>query len=46
MNLIDIVILNINGADYRSIKEKSKKRDGITLMQNINLNEKNGTLFD
>ena len=35
MNLSDIIILNINGADYL---------EAINLMQNIDLSEKIGTL--
>ena len=42
MNLSDIAILNIKGADYCCIF--SKMSEAVNLMQNINLSEKSGTL--
>ena len=44
MNLSDIAILNIHGADYRRIISRISKSEAINLMQNINLTEKSGTL--
>ena len=44
MNLIDIAILNINGADYRGIITGISKSEAIMLMQNIDLSEESGTL--
>ena len=44
MNLSDIAILNIHGADYRCIISRISKSEAINLMQNINLMEKSGTL--
>ena len=44
MNLSDIAILNIHGADYRCIISRISKSEAINLMQNINLTEKSGTL--
>ena len=44
MNLNDIAILNIKGADYRCVTSGINKRETINLMQNIDLTEKTGTL--
>ena len=44
MNLSDIAILNIHGADYHCIISRISKSEAINLMQNINLTEKSGTL--
>ena len=44
MNLSNIAILNIKGADYRCIISGVIKREAINLMQNINLTEKSVTL--
>ena len=44
MYLSDIAILNINGFDYWCIINGISKSKAIKLMQNIHLNEKNGTL--
>ena len=44
MNLIDIAILNINGADYRGIITGISKSEAIMLMQNFDLSEESGTL--
>ena len=35
MNLDDIAILNINGADYRCIISRIRKSEAINLMKNI-----------
>ena len=44
MNLSNIAILNIKGADYCCITSRISKRETITLIQNINLTKKCGTL--
>ena len=44
MNLSDIVILNIKGADYRCIINKISKNEAKNLLKNVNLLEKSGTL--
>ena len=44
MNLSNIVILNIKGADYRCIISGINKSKAINLMQNIDLTEKSRTL--
>ena len=44
MNLSDIVILNIKGSNYCGIISGISKSEVINLMQNIDLNEKSGTL--
>ena len=44
MNLNDIAILNIKGADYRCIISRISKSEAIILMQNIDLTEKGRTL--
>ena len=44
MNLSDIAILSINDVDYCCIINGISKRKAIKFMQNIDLNEKNGTL--
>ena len=40
MNLDDIAILNINGADYRCVIAGTSKIEVINLMQNIDFSEK------
>ena len=42
MNLCDIDILNIQGADYRCIISRLSKCDNIKLMKIIDLTEKTG----
>ena len=44
MDLIDIDILNIKGADYHYIISGISKNEAINLMQNIDLTEKSGAL--
>ena len=44
MNLIDIAILNIKGADYCCIIYRINKSEAINLMQSIHLTEKKGKL--
>ena len=44
MNLSDITILNMKGADYRCIINRMSKSEGINLMQNIDLTKKNRKL--
>ena len=44
VNLSNIAILNINGADYRYIISGISRSDAINVMQNIDLTEKSGTL--
>ena len=44
MNLSDIAISNIKGADYCYIISRINKSEAINLMQNIDLTEKNGIL--
>ena len=44
MNLSDIAILNIKGADYRCIISRISKSEAINLMQNTDLCEKSKTL--
>ena len=43
MNLSDIAILNINGADYYCIISGIIKNEVINLMQNTDLTNKSGT---
>ena len=43
MNLSNIAILNIRGADYCCIIGRIKKSENINLMQNIDFAEKSGT---
>ena len=45
MNLSDIAILNIKGADYCCIISRISKSEAINLMLNINLTKKSGTLI-
>ena len=44
MNLSDIAILNIKGADYRCIISGISKSKAITLIQNIDFTEKSRKL--
>ena len=44
MYLSNITILNIHKADYCCIISRISKSEAITLMQNADLAEKNGTL--
>lgn len=44
MNLNNITILDIDGADYRCIINEISKSEAINIMQNINLAERSGTL--
>ena len=44
MNLSDIAILNIKSADYCCIISGISKSEAISLMQNIDMIEKSGTL--
>ena len=44
MNLSDISILNIKGADYHCTISGIRKSDVINLMQNTDLTEKSGKL--
>ena len=44
MNLSNIVILNINGSDYRCIINGMRKNEATNLVKNIDLTEKGGTL--
>ena len=44
MNLSDIAILNIKGADYHCIISGISKNEAINLIQNGNLTEKCRTL--
>ena len=44
MNLSDIAILNIKGADYHCIISEISKCEAIDLMQNIALTKKSRTL--
>ena len=44
MNLSNIVILNIKGANYCCIISGISKNEAINLMQNIDLTEKSETL--
>ena len=44
MNLSDIAILNIKVYDYRCVINEISKNEAITLMQNVDLTEKSGTL--
>ena len=46
MNLCDIAILNIKGSYYRCIINGISKIEAINLMQNTNLTEKSGTLYN
>ena len=43
MNLSDIAILNTPSTDYRIISG-IRKSEAVNLLQNIDLNEKSGTL--
>ena len=44
VNLGNIAILNIKGADYCRIISRSSKNEAINLMQNVNFSEKSRTL--
>ena len=44
INLSNIAISNIHGADYRYIITGISKNEGINLMHNIDLSEKGGAL--
>ena len=44
LNLSNIVILNLKSTDYCCIISGSSKSETINIMQNVDLNEKNGTL--
>ena len=44
MNLSNVAILNIKGADYRCIISGISKSEAIILMQNISLTKKSRTL--
>ena len=44
MNLSNIALLNIKGAEYHCIVIGISKNEAINLMQNIDLTEKSGTL--
>ena len=44
MNLSDIAILNIKGSDYCCIISGISKDGAMNFMQNVDLNEKSGTL--
>ena len=44
MNLSDIVILNINTADYRCISSRISKSEAVNLLKNADLTGKRGTL--
>ena len=44
MNLSDIAILNIKGADYRCIIHGISKNEAINLLQNIDLTDKSEKL--
>ena len=44
LNVSNIPILNIHGADYRCIISGISKSEAVNLLQNINLTEKSGTL--
>ena len=43
MNLNDIAILNIEGADYHCIISRISKIAAINLIENIDLTEESGT---
>ena len=42
-NLSDIATLNIHGVDYRCIINGISKTEAVSLLQNVDLNEKSGT---
>ena len=44
VNLSNIAILNIDGADYCCIINGISKSDAVNLLQNVNLNESRGVL--
>ena len=44
INLSDIAILNIHGADYLCIVSRISKSEAINLMKNVDLTEESGTL--
>ena len=44
MNLSNIAILNIKGSDHRCVTSLISKNEAITLMPNVDLTEKSGTL--
>ena len=46
INLSDITILNIKGSDYRCIISLISKNEAINVMQNTDLTEKSGTLWN
>ena len=44
INLSDIAILNIHGADHLCIVRRISKSEAINLMKNVDLTEESGTL--
>ena len=44
VNLSNIAIINIHGANYRCIVSRIRKSEAINLMQNIDLSGKSRTL--
>ena len=44
MNLSDIAVLNLNGADYRCVINRFSKCEAIYLLEKADLTEKCGTL--
>ena len=46
LNLSDIAILNIKGSDHRCIINGTRKSGDMKLMQNTDLTEKSGTLYE
>ena len=46
INLNDIAILDINGVDYRCIISGITKSKALNLLQNADLNERSGTLWN
>ena len=44
INLSDIAILNIHGADHLCIVSRISKSEAINLMKNVDLTEESGTL--
>ena len=45
INFIDVAIVSVKGSDYRIYFWYLSKDDAINIMQNSDLNEKNGLIY-
>ena len=46
INFIDVAIVSVKGSDYRIYFWYLSKDDAINIMQNSDLNEKNGLIYN